>query len=444
MVIFPKVITEDSAGSSSEQCDDGNLIDNDGCDSNCDLTPVSETVGAGGTVTTDVSAQGATAALPMQSSVTTPDGGAVSISVQNASFSPTGFSALGLEFDITAPPASPANPLVLTFLIHESVLPPGSDANSIQLFKNGVLVEECAGPPNVASPDPCVSDRQYAGGVFQITVLTSSASIWSFAVPLCGDNVTEPGEDCDDGNTSDGDCCSSTCRFEPFGSPCADDGIGCSIDACDGAGACQHAPNDAACSDGDPCTQDSCDPFGGCTSSPTPAASCANDAAGRAQLLMTRNDVKPTKNKVQFKWLKGSFAGSELGDPTATTDYALCVYDAEGIVAELVAPAGTMMCGAKPCWKVIGSPPVTIKYKDPQKPPASDGVKQVLGKASLNGKAKVQLKALGATIPPITLGSGLSYPVTAQVVTTDGTCWEASFLPADEKRNDGTMFKAIR
>ena len=237
IVVFPKIITEDSSGSLGEQCDDGNLTDGDGCDSNCDLTPVSETVGPGGTLTTDISGQGATAALPVQASVTTPDGGTVSITVQNATLSaPTGFTALNLEFHITAPPASPADPLMLVFLIHESMVPPGMDVNSIQLFKDGAMVPECTGPPGTASPDPCVASRQSGGGVFQITVLTSSASIWSFAVPVCGDNVTEPGEDCDDGNTMNGDCCSSTCQFEAQGTPCADDGVGCTIDACDGIG----------------------------------------------------------------------------------------------------------------------------------------------------------------------------------------------------------------
>jgi cysteine-rich repeat protein len=38
----------------------------------------------------------------------------------------------------------------------------------------------------------------------------------------CGDGVQEPtcGEECDDGNLLDGDCCSSTCRLEGFGATC--------------------------------------------------------------------------------------------------------------------------------------------------------------------------------------------------------------------------------
>lgn len=62
----------------------------------------------------------------------------------------------------------------------------------------------------------------------------------------CGDGVLEPGEACDDGNTDDGDCCSSSCEFESAGSAC-DNGIFCDgTDTCDGAGSC-------ADSSGDPC-----------------------------------------------------------------------------------------------------------------------------------------------------------------------------------------------
>jgi len=31
---------------------------------------------------------------------------------------------------------------------------------------------------------------------------------------VCGDGNLDPGEDCDDGNTLAGDCCSPTCRNE--------------------------------------------------------------------------------------------------------------------------------------------------------------------------------------------------------------------------------------
>jgi cysteine-rich repeat protein len=61
-----------------------------------------------------------------------------------------------------------------------------------------------------------------------------------FQTVQCGNNVKEPSEDCDDGNTLDGDCCSSTCDFETAGSSCAPDTDPCTSDVCDGAGNCVH------------------------------------------------------------------------------------------------------------------------------------------------------------------------------------------------------------
>lgn len=49
----------------------------------------------------------------------------------------------------------------------------------------------------------------------------------------CGDGTVEVGEECDDGNTTDGDCCSSSCTIEPAGSTCR-----AAVDLCDSPEAC--------------------------------------------------------------------------------------------------------------------------------------------------------------------------------------------------------------
>jgi cysteine-rich repeat protein len=51
----------------------------------------------------------------------------------------------------------------------------------------------------------------------------------------CGDGIVDPGEECDDGNGKNGDCCSATCGFELAESPC---GRGCDGKRCDGLGSC--------------------------------------------------------------------------------------------------------------------------------------------------------------------------------------------------------------
>jgi cysteine-rich repeat protein len=90
----------------------------------------------------------------------------------------------------------------------------------------------------------------------------------------CGNGTTESGEECDDGNNTDGDCCSATCEAEPSGQACADDANGCTNDQCNGSGACVHPNNSNPCDDGlfcngtDTCGGGSCsvhasDPCGG-------------------------------------------------------------------------------------------------------------------------------------------------------------------------------------
>jgi cysteine-rich repeat protein len=78
----------------------------------------------------------------------------------------------------------------------------------------------------------------------------------------CGNGVLDPGERCDDGNTRDGDCCSSHCLFEALDAVCGTDGNLCTLDFCDGAGTCVHAP--VSCDDGNACTDDGCDSAGTC------------------------------------------------------------------------------------------------------------------------------------------------------------------------------------
>lgn len=55
---------------------------------------------------------------------------------------------------------------------------------------------------------------------------------------LCGNSNVDPGEQCDDGNTLNGDCCDSTCHFEPTNSPCNDHNTCTSGEKCNAVGQC--------------------------------------------------------------------------------------------------------------------------------------------------------------------------------------------------------------
>jgi len=86
------------------------------------------------------------------------------------------------------------------------------------------------------------------------------------AFAVCGDRHLDPGEQCDDGNTIAGDCCSPTCRYEPAGSPCNDNSVCTTSDACDGAGVCRGVK--ISCEEGNKCTIDHCEPADGCHHDP--------------------------------------------------------------------------------------------------------------------------------------------------------------------------------
>jgi len=90
------------------------------------------------------------------------------------------------------------------------------------------------------------------------------------ALATCGDGTLEPGEQCDDGNTADGDCCSARCQFEAAGAPCGERFDLCGVNACDSAGDCVRTakPDGLPCNDGNACTlADTCE-SGACVGGP--------------------------------------------------------------------------------------------------------------------------------------------------------------------------------
>ena len=89
---------------------------------------------------------------------------------------------------------------------------------------------------------------------------------------LCGDGNLDFGEECDDGNRANGDCCSASCRAEPTTQSCGPDTDSnvCTKPYCDGLGYCDQngllEPTTKDCPDDDPtdCAVAKCDGAGGC------------------------------------------------------------------------------------------------------------------------------------------------------------------------------------
>lgn len=84
--------------------------------------------------------------------------------------------------------------------------------------------------------------------------------------PACGDGVIDEGEECDDGNTEDGDGCSATCAIEPFcGDGNVDDGEECDDenvvdgDGCSSICTLEATTTPAVCGDGEVEDNEECD-----------------------------------------------------------------------------------------------------------------------------------------------------------------------------------------
>jgi cysteine-rich repeat protein len=124
-------------------------------------------------------------------------------------------------------------------------------------------------------------------------------------VPECGNDIVESGEECDDGNNDDGDCCSSSCQLESSATVCRATAGPCDVEeTCTGtdpncpvdgfepgstecrgmAGDCDVAenctgtdpncpadafePDMTSCNDGDQCTLDDECQSGSCVGDP--------------------------------------------------------------------------------------------------------------------------------------------------------------------------------
>jgi cysteine-rich repeat protein len=229
---------------------------------------------------------------------------------------------------------------------------------------------QCTGPPHFPT---CECGSFSAPSPVTGTRLTSGA---------CGNGTIENDEQCDDGNTQNGDCCSSTCTFEAAGAPCLDSEL-CTVDTCDGAGQCSHRPSE------------------GCrTASEGSTISLRDDGAAGGRLRWTWKDAT------------GQTSLADFGNPPTTAPYRLCVFAGDTLLF-----AGD--AGASPSWRAVRN---GFVYKNPDNP---DGIRSV------------KLRAVGATATLLAKGKGpllnFAAPLDAASVRVqlkrDGLtpCWESTF-----------------
>ncbi len=229
------------------------------------------------------------------------------------------------------------------------------------------------------------------------------------AIATCGDGNRELAEECDDANTDDGDGCDATCHIEP-------------------CHACSGEPSDCA---------------------PAVRLDCRDAAYGTVTL---RDAEDPRRDKLQWKWLRGAATDmADFGDPVAADDFHLCVFDHDSgearIAASATLPAGGS-CGARECWKPVGSKarPRGFRYGD--RDGSADGVRKLMLRTGDTGKARIDLQAQGESLSLPGAVSAERYfnvdgELTLQLTSgRDGVCWQTVVEPAAVQKNSAEIFRA--
>jgi hypothetical protein len=166
---------------------------------------------------------------------------------------------------------------------------------------------------------------------------------------------------------------------------------------------------------------------------------CALDAraclpAGSNTLVLA-DHADDRRDQLTYKWRKGAPAEvASFGDPTASTEYALCLYSgtASNLIAELRVPpsSGT--------WQRTRQ---GFSYMDPTR--SNDGVRQIRLKRGAALRSLLALEATGDPLPSLPLGTALPLPVRVRVVNSDtGWCAESVFDTDDVEENQPGSFLA--
>ncbi len=191
-----------------------------------------------------------------------------------------------------------------------------------------------------------------------------------------------------------------------------------------------------------PCVAPTLTPAPTPTATPTPvcAASprgdCRTPVVPGAASLSLREQAVDAKDSLQWKWSRGgATAQSDLGDPTTTTRFDLCLYDGTStLVASAAAPAGGV-CGGRPCWS-----PKSGGFRYGEKGLVPNGLAAIDLRTGTEGRARIVVKGKGAPLALPALPIAM-LPLTIQLANDVGTCWSAIY-DTNVRANDAGTFKA--
>jgi hypothetical protein len=159
-------------------------------------------------------------------------------------------------------------------------------------------------------------------------------------------------------------------------------------------------------------------PFG-CNTGP--ADGCRRPFLGGKASILLLDKAGGAQDTLKWKWLRGTATSyGDYGAPLSTTEYALCLYDANGLVLDAIVPAGS-------AWR---SGLHGFKYKSRTGSP--DGVTQIQLKIGPDGKAKALVQGKGGALGMPGLQT-LVQPLRVQLRSSDGPCWEAVYSAPPQK-----------
>jgi len=173
-------------------------------------------------------------------------------------------------------------------------------------------------------------------------------------------------------------------------------------------------------------------PVSGCPSAP--ASGCKQSVLDFKGKLKIKDKADEAKDLLVWKWAAGDAVTlGEIGDPTTSDGFTLCLWDGGGTAVTEAAVSAGGTCDGKPCWKGTKT---GYLYKD--KAGTAGGVQKLLVKAADAGKSKLVVKAKGTNLDTPSLP--LALPATLQLHGDAGTCWTATFDVSGLQRNTADAF----
>ena len=254
--------------------------------------------------------------------------------------------------------------------------------------------------------------------------------------PRCGDGFLDPGEQCDDGNRTNGDGCSSTCTLESCGNGVVDAGETCDHGAQNGSDDCCAADctvvdtdHDGICDRDDSCPADSdndSDGDGFCVGLGfRPPKLGGGDPCSRLpgslawikpHLVLRKLDTPPGGQKLAFKGAFTIPSGRPAIAPQSYGVHFRILDRAQRLIVDEHVPGGLFpIADRKIGWKVAGSPATKWTYTDrASDPPTQNGIMKIIVNTATPNVVKVAVTGRNGTYvvapgdEPVTVGFELN------------------------------------